>query len=178
MIPEDKVAVAIRMIKHDQHALLDALARQVEVDFIDYLREHPVYMNSQQVKELVDWGFELGGHSPGHDDFSSLDPEEITSQVKTSIEDLQQRFGISSSSFSFPFTSHGVPGDVIINLMEEHRVKALLGTAGMKKTGKPGFIQRIPMEYLEKPALVTLKVEYLYYILKIPIGRNRYHIGA
>jgi peptidoglycan/xylan/chitin deacetylase (PgdA/CDA1 family) len=173
-IPEDKIEVAIGMIKYDQHALLDRLAKEVEVDFVDYLREYPVYMNSQQVKELVDWGFEIGGHSPEHADFSLLDTEAIITRVKASIEDLQQRFGTSNSYFSFPFTSCAVPGEVIKTLMEEHHVKALLGTSGLKKTGKQGFIQRIPMEEFDMPALEALKGEYLYYILKKPLFRNRY----
>ena len=173
-IPGERVEVAIGMIKYDQHALLDRLAREVEVDFVDYLREYPVYMNSQQVKELVDWGFEIGGHSPEHADFSTLDPEEIIAQVKASIEDLRQRFGTSNSYFSFPFTSRSVPGEIIKTLMEEHHVEALLGTSGLKKTGKQGFIQRIPMEEFDMPALEALKGEYLYYMLKKPLFRNRY----
>ena len=173
-IPEDRIEVAIGMIKYDQHALLDRLAREVEVDFVDYLREYPVYMNSQQVKELVDWGFEIGGHSPEHADFSTLDPEEIIAQVKASIEDLRQRFGTSNSYFSFPFTSRSVSGEIIKTLMEEHHVEALLGTSGLKKTGKQGFIQRIPMEEFDMPALEALKGEYLYYMLKKPLFRNRY----
>jgi len=173
-IPEDRIEVAIGMIKYDQHALLDRLAREVEVDFVDYLREYPVYMNSQQVKELVDWGFEIGGHSPEHADFSMLDPKEIVARVKVSIEDLRQRFGTSYSYFSFPFTSCGVPREIINTLMEEHHVKVLLGTSGLKKTGKHGFIQRIPMEVFDMPALDALKGEYLYYLLKKPIFSNRY----
>ena len=173
-IPEERVEVAIGMIKYDQHALLDRLAREVEVDFVDYLREYPVYLNSQQVKELVEWGFEIGGHSPEHADFSVMDPEEIITQVKASIEDLQQRFGTSNSFFSFPFTSRGVPREIIKTLMEEHHVKALFGTAGLKETGMQGFIQRIPMEDFDMPAMEALKAEYLYYMLKKPFFRNRY----
>jgi len=72
VIPKEQVVKAIRMVNFSQQALLDELARKVEVDFVDYMREDPVYLNSQQVEELVKWGFEIGGHSPDHSDFSSL----------------------------------------------------------------------------------------------------------
>ena len=172
VIPEEKVVDAIRMVKYGQQELLDELARQVGVDFIDYLREDPVYMTSQQVKELVDWGFEIGGHSPDHADFSTLDPAVMISQVKDNIEDLQQRFGVSSRFFSFPFTSDGVPGEVIDTLLNDRIADVLLGTAGLKKTGKQGFIQRIPMEDYEMPFKDALKTEYLYFLMKIPVGSN------
>lgn len=172
-IPEKQVGDAIRMIHHGQQALLDELARQLEVDVVDYLREHPVYMDSSQVKDLRDWGFEIGGHSPDHADFSTLEPDRVISQVKESIDDLQQRFGATSRLFSFPFTSQGVPEQVIDSLLEEQVADVLLGTAGLKKTGKAGLIQRIPMEEFEKPALEALKTEYLYYLIKKPFGKNR-----
>ena len=85
----------------------------------------------------------------------------------------QKRFGVHTAYFSFPFTSDGVPGGVIDSLLEEGTASALLGTAGLKLTGKRSFIQRVPMEKYNMPAIETLKTEYLYYILKMPLGRNR-----
>jgi len=172
VIPKEQVVKAILMINPRQQAVLDELARKVEVDFVEYLREDPVYMSSQQVMEVVHWGFEIGGHSPGHADFSSLSPEEMIQQAKISVEDLQQRFALPSRLFSFPFTSQGVPESVIENLLGEGGMDVLLGTAGLKKTRNPAFIQRIPMEELEEPAMDVLKSEYLYYLLKKPFGKN------
>lgn len=172
VIPEQQVTDAILMINHGQQPLLDELARQVEVDFADYMSELPVYMNSSQIEDLVNWGFEIGGHSPDHVDFSTLDADLMVSKVETSIQDLQQRFGVTSRLFSFPFTSHGVPEKVINQLLNNHAADVLMGTAGLKKTGTMGFIQRIPMEQFEMPALEALKTEYFYYLLKKPLGRN------
>ncbi len=123
--------------------------------------------------ELVQWGFEIGGHSPGHADFSKLKPKEIISQVGSSIEDLQHRFQVSTRYFSFPFTSWGIPEEVIDQLLEKGTAEVLLGTAGLKKQDKAGFIQRIPMEEFHGPAEKALKTEYLYYLLKGLVGRNK-----
>ncbi|MCK4880062.1 MAG: polysaccharide deacetylase family protein, partial [Bacteroidales bacterium] len=172
-ISKDQVEASIMMIGYDQRALLDALAREVELDFSAYLRSKPVYMNSREVKELLKWGFDMGGHSSDHIDFTSLEPGEMIQQVRTSIMDLQQRFGINTAYFSFPFTSDGVPEEVIDTLLKEEAATALLGSAGLKRTGKPAFIQRVPMEQFETPAFEAMKTEYLYYLLKRALGRNR-----
>jgi peptidoglycan/xylan/chitin deacetylase (PgdA/CDA1 family) len=173
-IPELQVADALLMVNYRQQAILEALAQQVEVDFGQYLADTPVYLTSPQVKELIHWGFEIGGHGADHADFSMLSGEEILEQVRGSLGDLKQRFGESLPGFfSFPFTSHGIPGEVISALLEGKIAAALLGTAGLKRTRRHNYIERIPMETLGMPALETLKAEYLYYLLKEPLGRNR-----
>jgi peptidoglycan/xylan/chitin deacetylase (PgdA/CDA1 family) len=172
-ISEEQVETSVRMIGWDQLALLEALAVEVELDFAGYLLSRPVYMNSNEVEDILEWGFDIGAHSSDHVDFTSLDASEMNQQVKASVEDLQKRFGVHTAYFSFPFTSDGVPGEVIDSLLEEGTASALLGTAGLKRTGKRSYIQRIPMEKYKMPALETLKAEYLYYLLKMPLGRNR-----
>jgi hypothetical protein len=97
----------------------------------------------------------------------------MVTQVSSSIKDLQKRFDIETAYFSFPFTSDGIPFRVIDKLLDEGSATALLGTAGLKRTGRRAFIQRIPMETYSSPAMDTLKAEYLYYLLKRPLGKNR-----
>lgn len=172
-ISKDQVEASVKMIGWDQRALLDVLAGEAELDYAGYMRARPVYLNSSDIKEMLDWGFEMGGHSADHMEFTGMEPEQMAKQVKSSIRDLQKRFGIKTAYFSFPFTSDGVPIQVIDRLLEEGSVSAMLGTAGIKKTGRRAYIQRIPMEKYETGALETLKAEYFYYLLKMPLGRNR-----
>jgi hypothetical protein len=134
----------------------------------------PVYMSTGQVLDLVKWGFEIGGHSFEHVDFHGISEEEMIGQVSSSLEDIRNRFKVRSRYFSFPFTSAGIPGRVINSLLDGEVAEVLMGTSGLKRTGKPGFIQRIPMEDSGSSGLDTLKTEYLYYLLKKPTGRNMY----
>jgi hypothetical protein len=172
-IPQVHVEESIRMIGPHQNSLLDSLAREAGFDFSSYLKDQPVYMNTEEVKELLDWGFDIGGHSVDHLIFTSMKPEEMTEQVRMSIEDIIKRFGVDTRYFSFPFTSDGVPANVINNLLDEGIASALLGTSGLKRTGRKEYIQRIPMEGYRASALETLQTEYLYYLLKKPLGKNR-----
>ena len=172
-IPQEQIERSILMIDYSRRALLDALARVADFEFTAYLHSHPVYMTTEEIDEMISWGFDIGGHSADHIEFNGLDPEEMIRQVIMSMDDLKLRFGITKRFYAFPFTSDGVPRKVIDALLEEHDISALMGTAGMKRTGNELFIQRIPMEHSKAPAMDILKAEYLYYLLKMPMGRNR-----
>lgn len=172
-IPQTYVEKSIRMIGPQQSSLLDILARESGIEYSAYLRDQPVYMTSREIEDLLKWGFDIGGHSLDHQNFSSMKEEEILEQVKMSIDDLIKRFSLNTRYFSFPFTSDGIPRSVIHKLLDEEVASALMGTAGLKKTGRQNYIQRIPMEGFRASALETLQTEYLYYLLKAPLGKNR-----
>ena len=176
-IPEEQVREAILMVGYNQQPLLEELARIAEMDDAAYLKAHGIYMTTAQVKELLKWGFHLGGHSLDHPEFCRMQEREIVSQVSRSTRDLQERFGIRQACFAFPFTSDGIPEQVIDQLLDDGVADLLFGTAGLKRTGRYRFIQRIPMESLDRPALQVLRAEYLYYLLKAPLGQNHYFRG-
>lgn len=172
-IPQAYVEKSIRMIGPKQSSLLDILARESDIEFSTYLRDKPVYMSTGEIEDLLAWGFDIGGHSLDHQNFSFLNEAEMFEQVKMSIEDLIKRFSVTTRYFSFPFTTDGVPRGIIHQLLDEGVASALMGTAGLKKTGRQNYIQRIPMEGFRASALETLQTEYLYYLLKAPLGKNR-----
>ena len=172
-VKAEQLERSLRMIAFDQRALLDTLAEMIGLDFSMYLHHSPVYLNYAEVKDLLHWGFDIGGHSSEHINFTLLDASEMVAQVKESIENLQKRFGIETRYFSFPFSSDGVPLRVIDSILDEGIAELLMGTSGLKLTGRKGFVQRIPMEDFRTDAEDALKTEFLYYLLKKPLGRNR-----
>ena len=172
-ISGEQLEASIRMISWDQRTLLDALANQAGLDFSGYLRDNPVYLTEDEVRALLARGFDVGAHSAEHMEFTGLDPRQMEEQVRSSVADLQKRFRIVTAYFSFPFTSDGVPLMVIDGLLSGENACALFGTAGLKQTGRRSYIQRIPMDEHGSDALDTLKAEYLYYLLKMLLGRNR-----
>jgi peptidoglycan/xylan/chitin deacetylase (PgdA/CDA1 family) len=173
-IPEAHIVKAIMKVRYPQKPLLDNLAEEVEVDFIQYVRTQPVYMTTAQVSDLVQWGFELGAHSRDHAEFSLLEEGVMATRVSQSVKDIKKRFGIHTAYFSFPFTSDGIPKEVLDSILDERVADALFGTAGLKNTGHPRLIQRIPMEVSGLSGPDMLKTEYFYYLVKGLFGRNRY----
>ncbi len=174
-IPEAQVKEAILMISYRQIPLLDAVALHVELDFAIYLRDQPVYMSTEDIEHLVRLGFQLGAHSMDHPEFYSMEVKKMVSQVSISMKDIRERFRLKTTCFAFPFTSDGVPERVIDEILDEGIAKVLFGTAGLKKTGRSNFIQRTPMEAWGLSAKRIIKSEYLYYLLKAPLGQNVYY---
>lgn len=174
-IPQDQVKEAILMISYKQIPLLDAVALQVELDFAIYLRDQPVYMSTEDIEHLVRLGFQLGAHSMDHPEFFRMEVRKMASQVSKSMKDIRERFYVKTNCFAFPFTSDGIPERVIDEILDEGIAKVLFGTAGLKNTKRSHFIQRTPMEAMGLSANRVLKSEYLYYLLKAPLGQNAYY---
>lgn len=174
-IPEEQIINAILMINYRQIPLLDALALHTGLDFAVYMRDHPVYMSSEEIMQLLKLGFHVGAHGTDHPEFYRMEEKGIEVQVSKSMSDLKERFHVKPACFAFPFTSDGVPEEVIDEILEEGIVDVVFGTAGLKNTARPRFIQRIPMEAMGLSAKRVLKSEYLYYLLKAPLGQNAYY---
>ena len=138
------------------------------------MRDQPVYMSTDQIKHLIKLGFHIGAHSSDHPEFHRMEVKNMEVLVSKSMTDLKERFHVKPACFAFPFTSDGIPERVIKEILEEGIADVIFGTAGLKKTGKPEFVQRIPMEALGLSARRVLKSEYLYYLLKAPLGQNAY----
>lgn len=170
----EQVSKTILTTGNNQHHRLIDLARELEFDEKAYLHDHPVYMTSAQIRDLLGWGFHLGAHGSNHSAFFEKEEEDIREQVSLSMKDLQTRFKVHPECFAFPFTSDGIPERIIAQIIDEGNARFLFGTAGMKSTGIRNFIQRIPMEVAHRSAEEVLKTEHLYYLLKAPFGRNRY----
>jgi peptidoglycan/xylan/chitin deacetylase (PgdA/CDA1 family) len=60
-------------------------------------------MNLEMIKEMMDYGIEFGGHSRNHRDLTKLDPQEALNEIAGCKSDLEQKFGKTVISFSYPF---------------------------------------------------------------------------
>jgi len=61
------------------------------------------HLNSQQIKELIAAGWQIGGHGVDHKAMTMLSDEEVSQQLAQSRDDLENEFGIKVNWFSFPF---------------------------------------------------------------------------
>jgi peptidoglycan/xylan/chitin deacetylase (PgdA/CDA1 family) len=170
-ISEPQVLPLLMAVSYDQQILLDRLARELDYSFSDYLKDRPVYMTSPQIRELIDWGFEIGAHSMDHPQMERFEPEEVIRQVLSSAMDLQDRFRFRIRGFAFPFSSAGIQEEAIGKIIQEGIT--LFGISGIRETGEGHFIHRIDMEKFRLPALDTLRIKYLRYIFRKMAGRGQ-----
>ncbi len=73
----------------------------------------PQYMSVDQIKEMVEAGWEVGSHTMRHLDLSSLDPQQQQYEIVESRKFLEAELGVPVLTFSYPF---GVSNRTVINM--------------------------------------------------------------
>lgn len=156
----------------DSH-LLDELLPLLGIDVLGYLAEKKPYLSTEQVTSLMAQGFHFGAHSCDHPEYGLIPMVEQVWQTVESIDLIAQRFQLPYRAFAFPFTDFGAD-DAVFHAMHGANAKANIsfGCAGLKRDSCPHHFQRIAIEQEGLSAQQTIHSEYLYYLLKAPMGRN------
>ncbi|MDX2286520.1 MAG: polysaccharide deacetylase family protein [Bacteroidia bacterium] len=171
--PAGASAMLLRLRWH-QEPLLDEAARRLEVDFGAFLRSYRPYLDAGQVHSLLGQGFAIGSHSIDHPEYQYLPLEEQLRQTLEGQAALEAQFPLRHRVFAFPFTDDGVQSAWFAELSASGQPFGLtFGCAGLKPDPAPRHLQRIPMEKSLAPAVQILREEYLYYVLKLSLGRHR-----
>ncbi|TSA28283.1 MAG: hypothetical protein D4R67_04175 [Bacteroidetes bacterium] len=154
--------------------ILDTLAPVVGVCFAEYLATHQPYLTTNQIHELIQQGFSIGGHSVSHPYYPMLPEEAQVKQTVDCLSYLADNFNIQERLFSFPHTDFNVK-KTFFDKIRDH-VDLSFGTAGLKLDLLETNLQRTPMEvpgYSSAEEIV--KTEYLYFILKRVVGKHKIH---
>ena len=161
---------SILTVSYKEEHKLDELAYQNDIDFDNYLKENKPYLTTEQIKDLIAQGFTFGAHSKNHPLYKELSLEEQIRQTKESIEVVVNGFDLPYKVFSFPFTDDGVTISFFDEIAKE--TDLTFGCAGLKEDTAKNHLQRIPME-TNKSGKEIIKQEYLYYLMKGIVGRNK-----
>ena len=145
---------------------------KITTEFDDFLRDYRPYMTIDQIKSLISQGFTIGAHSCSHPYYADLTIDKQLAETLDCLNILKRDFGITQKLFAFPFTDHGVTKAFFENIFSDGKVDFSFGGAGIKKDIHPRQLQRIPMEGWNASAEQILKSEYLYYLLRAPLGKN------
>ena len=162
-------------ITYKQRHLLDDIADLLSISFSDYLAQHRPFLTSLQVENLVKDGFDIGSHSLDHPDYRHISYDEQLMQTRESVRFIKERFAVRYSLFSFPYTDHRLPLDFLVDILltENAFLDLSFGSSGMKD-GCFGFhLHRIPMETSGWNAQKILQKNYLLYMAKTLIAKNK-----
>ena len=156
-------------IPYKNAALLDELGNLLEMDFNDYLRDKKPYMDNEQVKTLINNGFDIGSHSVDHPLYSELSTDEQVYQTLTCMTELETMFNINRRAFAFPFNDRGVSKEFfdLINM----KVEQTFGTDGFKKDEIIYNIQRFCLD--EEPAKNRIIKQGIKYLIDYIRGVNQ-----
>lgn len=64
---------------------------------------HKVYMTWEELKEIVNAGMEIGGHTAWHPNLTKSSDEKLIYELTASKEAIEKKLGVSVSAFAYPF---------------------------------------------------------------------------
>ena len=172
-IPKRMFTDFISNLSYKQRSILDQIAHIFSIDFDGYLQSKSPYLTSVQIRKLIQDGFYFGAHSHDHPEYGQLTLAEQLSQTERSINEITSSFELPYKLFAFPFTDYLVTAEFFSRVNQNAMVDVSFGSAGMKQDAFSNHLQRIPMEMGNLPASKILHAEMLYYIFKMPFGKNR-----
>lgn len=170
----DNLSDFIKGIKYDQAIFLDNLADLFQIDFKHFLEQNKPYLSKTDLQEMANQGVHIGAHSKDHPLFSALTDDEKFNQITDSVSWVKNNLNQSINSFSYPFTDYEVSGDFFKKVFnnETPRVDLTFGTAGIKNEHFKQHLQRIPIEDYSHEILQILRMQYMYYLAKVPFFKN------
>lgn len=162
-------------INYQNKFILDIIAQEINYSFEDFLKNQKPYLTTEQIKTLLENGFTIGAHSKDHPEYRFIPFEEQVSQTVESLSFIKQKFQINYNTFAFPFTDFGVSKRFFdeVYATPNKILDLSFSSAGLKKDIVPNHVQRIPMEGTLVSARKVVASEYLYYLLKLPLGKNK-----
>ncbi|MBO9701691.1 MAG: polysaccharide deacetylase family protein [Sporocytophaga sp.] len=171
-VNEDQFIQIVKSVKYRERDILDKLALASEFSFSDYLNEKKPYLESEKILQLKLQGFHIGAHSVDHPLYEQITLQEQVVQTSESVDFIISKNFSKLRTFAFPFTDHGVSKTLFNQMYENMRLDCSFGVAGIKHENFKFHFQRIPMEKSLDSARKIIAAEYIYYILKTPLGKN------
>ncbi|HEY0272315.1 MAG TPA: polysaccharide deacetylase family protein [Chitinophaga sp.] len=142
------LVAALRRITYRNQSLAEEAGKLLELDFADYATRQAPVMRMEEVGQLVQQGFAIGGHSMDHPYYRELTPEQQLQQTLDSVNLLQERFALNYRLFAFPHTDAGVPRSFFDTLLggATPSLDLVFGTANQRKDIYPGILHRFNAE--------------------------------
>jgi len=124
------------------------------------LKSQNIFLNWQDLKILVDEGWEIGSHSMSHSDLSELDREEIEKELFESKEEIEKKLDASVTSFSYP---HGRISELANKMFLGMGYKIIVSVGqglntlpSVKKL--PIYLKTVPVKVFDSANMLELKL--------------------
>jgi peptidoglycan/xylan/chitin deacetylase (PgdA/CDA1 family) len=123
----------------------------IQSDVVPYwdrnLPRQPGWMNWEQVRELAQNGFDIGGHTVTHLDMGNCSSEQIRTELRESKIELEQRLGQPLTLFAYPFGARANINDGSRGLVREAGFECCVSCCGGTNIGAtdPYTLNRLPI---------------------------------
>lgn len=138
---------SIKKISYHNRQLADEAAAILGLSFDDYLKNVRPFMTSDEITQLLQQGFAIGGHSVDHPYYTQLSLEEQLKQTFDSVNFLTERFKIPYRAFAFPHSDAGVSRNFFEKALNStDGLDVIFGTANQKQDIFPQILHRFNCE--------------------------------
>lgn len=169
---DTKIEQLLTLGWHDVE-LIDRLAIENGIDFHAFLVNEKPYLKSDQIRQLIADGFDIGSHSIDHPRFANISIEMQEQQIQNSFSFLEQNFGVKRRYFAFPFSDDSLKKETF-NMLSRNNISLSFGTSSMKVDTIYSNQQRIPFDNPSGDEVeLLLKKEYIYRYAKRLFSKNK-----
>lgn len=169
---KDDAVATIKKINYNKRSSLDKLSELMDYDFQEYIKNHKIYMNEEDLSFAKKEGFGIAAHSWDHPYFFDLNLADQLENAQKSINYIKDK-GFLNEAFAFPFTDLGIKNIFFEELFSENEdLKFTFGTSGVKTDSYPKNLHRIAMEN-GSSAESELGFESNYYRVKNIFNKNQ-----
>jgi peptidoglycan/xylan/chitin deacetylase (PgdA/CDA1 family) len=142
----DEVRSKLISIRYRDRWLVSQVAALIELDLEEYLTQVRPYLSSNEIRSLLKQGFTIGAHSHDHPLYRELGLDDQIGQTRTSMEFIEQRFGVQIKAFAFPHTDKGVSAEFFDRIFGSGVLDVSFGTNGLVPHFCDKNIERVGME--------------------------------
>jgi peptidoglycan/xylan/chitin deacetylase (PgdA/CDA1 family) len=169
--PDKVLEKKILSLKYNQKKLIDEIAFELGLDFNEYLAKVKPYLSTEEIIELIEQGFTIGGHSMDHPVYTELNDDEKYTQTLESMKYVKENFSLDYNVFAVPFTDATITKDFFEKIFENNMVELSFGASGLITDIHPKIQQRFWMEEADVPVLRKLKYDIIKAIIKTATGK-------
>ena len=167
---KDDFRSSILAIPYAHKMLLDEIGLTLGINFEEYLTTHSPYMTSDQVRDLIKDGFDVGAHSVDHPPYSQISLEDQFDQTKRSLQALLDNFQLNTKAFAFPFNDAKV-SQRFFNEIYQH-IDLSFGTYSMSEENHSLHFHRSCMENFPSSAKKITLQHYHKLLFRKLRGKN------
>lgn len=140
-----KIKSQILAIKNHDKDKINSLLTIADIDVAKYLAEKKPYLSTEEIKEMINAGYYLGGHTSDHSRLKYFNSLEQEKRIVDSAHDIKTRFNLSYSLCSLPHNDQGLKKVVFQNVSKQ--IDYLFGGYGLNHQIENNYLQRISNEH-------------------------------
>lgn len=157
---------------HDSNKI-DQIAKELSIDFTEFLQKEKPYMSWGEIDELKNQGFYFGGHSVVHPLYKLISLEEQLSQTQKSVDETVQKLKLDYRIFSFPFTDEGVKKEFFEKIYSEKICDLTFSTKRMKTDEFSQNIHRFGLEPNKGSTALFFIKQYIVFFFNSILKKNK-----